>query len=121
MLRLISPDPRTQEELTYLLRQEEFEQKKIETALKKHELDQRKSEHDQRVGYARKIFILISLWLLTILLILIAAGSDCKFFYLHLSDRVLITLLTTTNSYGVRVICNSFKIYFWKKVKSYLF
>lgn len=74
----------------------DVQQKTIETALIKHELDQRKSEHAQRVSFASKLFILIRVWLIVILLILIAAGSDCKYFSLEVSDQVLIALLTTT-------------------------
>src|SRR5690606_27835421 len=89
-------DAFTQGEEEYLDRQYELEQKRIETAVRKHDLKQRKQEHKQRVGYARKIFFLISIWLVIILLIVIASGTNCKYFTLEISDRVLITLLTTT-------------------------
>jgi hypothetical protein len=90
------PNQFIEEEINSFILQEELQQKVIETAIKKHEFDQRKSEHDQRVAYASKLFIFISVWLTVLLLVLIASGSSCKYFSLEISDRVLITLLTTT-------------------------
>lgn len=110
-----NPDPRTKEEIADLLQQEDLEQKQIETALKQHELIQRKAEHDQRVGYASKIFKLITFWLITILLIVIAAGSGCKYFTLELSDKVLITLLTTTTVTVLGLFITVLKYIFGRK------
>lgn len=90
------PDTFTKGEEDFLIRQQALEREKIETELKRHDLDQRKQEHTQRVSYARKIYWLICAWLIVILLIVIASGSNCKYFTLEISDRVLITLLTTT-------------------------
>lgn len=109
------PDPQTKEEIDDLFRQEVLEQTKIETALKKHELNQKKAEHDQRVGYARRIFFLISIWLLVILLIVVASGSKCAYFTLELSDQVLITLLTTTTITVLGLFITVLKYIFGRK------
>ena len=80
-VRRVDEEPnRFTEKISGSILQEELRQKIIETALIEHELDRRKSEHAQRVSYASKLFILIRVWLIVILLLLITAGSGCKYF-----------------------------------------
>lgn len=109
------PDHCTQEELDDFVRQQDLEQKRIETAIKQHELTQRTEEHSQRVGFAKKMFWLISVWLFCILLVVVAAGSNCKYFSLDLSDRVLITLLTSTTVTVLGLFVTVLKYLFGRK------
>jgi hypothetical protein len=89
-----TPDEFTELESEDLLKQEEIDQKRVETSSKKHDLVQKKAEHDQRIGYAKKIYNIICIWLLAIFLIIVASGIEAVPF--TLSEKVLITLLTTT-------------------------
>lgn len=93
----------------------EFRQKLIETALIKHELNRRRSEHALRVAYACRLFILVRVWLVVILLVVIAAGSSCTYFSLEISDQVLITLLTTTTVSVLGLFVAALKYIFGQK------
>lgn len=95
--------------------QEELRQKIIETALIKHELNRRRSEHALRVAYASGLFILVRVWLIVILLVVIAAGSSCKYFSLEISDHVLIALLTTTTVSVLGLFFAALKYVFGRK------
>jgi hypothetical protein len=61
---------------------------------------QSQQNREERKRYARHIFLFTCLWATTIFIILILSGLKCikdvKYFEFSLSDKVLITLITST-------------------------
>lgn len=65
------------------------------------ELKDLKQDRDERKSYASKLYWLVLVWLVVILLIIIFQGLQSlpgTHFYFKLSDKVLITLITTTTA-----------------------
>ena len=65
------------------------------------ELKDLKQDRDERKSYASKLYWLVLVWLVVILLIIIFQGLQSlpgAPFYFKLSDKVLITLITTTTA-----------------------
>ncbi len=65
------------------------------------ELKDLKQDRDERKSYASKLYWLVLIWLVVILLIIIFQGLRSlprTPFYFKLSDKVLITLITTTTA-----------------------
>lgn len=59
-----------------------------------HNLQESRDNHKLRMDYANKIFILVCLWLGCVILSVLLAGF--KIFNFSLSDKVLITFITST-------------------------
>lgn len=106
------PDRETEEEKQDLAR----ERRKLENAALLQELKFKKKEHRQRVEYAKKIYILIVVWLAFIGLIIICSGLKALVSeYFELSDKVIITLLTTTTVTVIGLFGTVLKYLFGRK------
>ncbi|HEY7772566.1 MAG TPA: hypothetical protein VIC26_05270 [Marinagarivorans sp.] len=87
------PDDATKEEEQSL----ERERKQLENNALIQELEFKKEEHSQRIKYAKRIYTLIVAWLVFIGFVVICSGLKVLLYeYFELSDKVIITLLTTT-------------------------
>ena len=87
------PDDATREEAQSL----ERERQQLENNALIQELKFKNEEHSQRIAYAKRIYTLIVAWLIFIGFVVICSGLKvllCQYF--ELSDKVIITLLTTT-------------------------
>lgn len=78
------------------LRLEDLEVKKVETLLRKEELEGQKQDRIERKTFANKIFVFLSIFMSISLVILILVGLDFICFWL--SDTVIIALLTTASA-----------------------
>lgn len=105
------PDTYTRKEEAQL----ETEEKKIANSLKRQELEFQRAEHDQRINYAKKVFRLIIGWLIFIFVVVLASGLVFFDDYFKLSDKVIITLLTTTTISVVGLLGIVLKYLFGKK------
>lgn len=77
----------------------------------KQQLVESKDNHQLRIGYANKIFCLVCVWLACVVISLLLTGFHTTFFLWSgtgflLSDKVLITFITTTtvNVIGIFII-----------------
>jgi hypothetical protein len=73
---------------------EELEIKKVETQLKREFLKGQEQDRTARDEFSKKIFRLLCCFLFAMFLLLTLSGIECNKF--HLSDTILITLITTT-------------------------
>jgi hypothetical protein len=66
----------------------------------------RKSARTQREKYAGRVFILVSVWITAIFLLLLLQGFGGDLHYRPLTDKVLLTLITSTtvNLIGTLII-----------------
>jgi uncharacterized membrane protein len=74
----------------------EREYKLIDIDIRREVLEGNKQDRKERKAFANKIFILLVAFLAASLLIVAFSAADCIRF--HLSDSILITLLTTTSA-----------------------
>ena len=56
----------------------------------------RQKEHDERIKYAHKMYKLVCIWLGSIAVLIVACGFVFLDSVFALSDKVLMTILTTT-------------------------
>lgn len=106
------PDRETEEEKEDLSR----ERAKLENDALLQDLWFKKEEHDQRIHYAKNIYYLIVVWLAFIGVIVICSGLKalvCEYF--ELSDKVIITLLTTTTVTVIGLFGTVLKYLFGRK------
>ena len=77
--------------------------KRLEIELKQQELLQRKDEHKLRKKFSSRLYRLICVWLFVLMIILLSTATSCIKIWptnqctdFVLSDKVIITLLTST-------------------------
>jgi hypothetical protein len=82
------------------------ESKFYEDDLHQQEMADRNLSRAQREGYARRIFVLVCVWIALVFLLLLAQGFGDIIHYKPLGDNVLIALVssTTVNMIGTLVI-----------------
>jgi hypothetical protein len=83
------------EDMDMAFRVEELRSKRLEYSLKEEELKGQQQDRDERKDYANKIYILLIIFLFIVFAIIALVGSSRYSFYL--SDKVLITILTTAS------------------------
>lgn len=66
-------------------------------ALNQQRLVQQYSEHGDRKKYTKKIFCLVRYWLLFIVLLIVVSGTNTCHGWFHISDKVLMTIITSTS------------------------
>jgi hypothetical protein len=112
---MLTPDPDVLKKLKEILQREEeelaavpdspdvkdiLEASAFERDRQALELQEVRQNIEERKRYARRLFIMLCLWLAIILLIAITNGIDNPFICIgfHVSEAVIITLITTTTA-----------------------
>ncbi|OOQ60922.1 hypothetical protein [Mucilaginibacter pedocola] len=62
--------------------------------LESEKLKSRKQDRKERKSYAHKIFVLMCMWLFSVVIIIVASGNGSLYF----TDSVLIAILTTSSA-----------------------
>jgi hypothetical protein len=84
------------EDMDMAFRVEELRSKRLEYSLKEEELKGQQQDRDERKDYATKVYVLLVIFLLIVFAIVVLVGIIS--FPFHLSDNVLITILTTASA-----------------------
>ena len=107
------PDALTQKELSKLDR----EKAKIDLQSRLHDLDVQKAEHRSRSSYATKVFNLVICWLVFVAIVTLISGVKYWEAYYAFSDKVIITLLSTTTVTVVGLFATVLRYLFQKKTQ----
>ncbi|GAB1264263.1 hypothetical protein [Aurantivibrio infirmus] len=102
-----SPDPHTSQEQQY-----NEQQQQLAIREKDQDLKFKKSAHKARIKYAKKVYVVVIFWLIAIALLVLANGITFLDPYFSLSDKVVITILTSTTVTVVGLFATVLKFLF---------